>query len=209
MSATRSYNYWLLSGNILGIPVHELYTTARRARIRLDDIAAAANDLAEGDPEQRKRDFTRYGIGGPDDLPELIDALTGRTLVTTEIQAAATSPTEYPPSQPVIIPAMLVAAAFYIITLIPFPALAAGASAAVPIKGKIIQCGHREDLATACLREKMCCAATTATLADTEPAAGTDTGAAMPAGYETAWTTYEIITGPSGQSQARQVLNYE
>jgi hypothetical protein len=69
-----------IAGDLLGFAILETYNTASAAINRLQELAAAANDIAEGDPRTRCRKTTRYVLTDAT-MPDLMDVFTGDTLV--------------------------------------------------------------------------------------------------------------------------------
>lgn len=69
-----------IAGQMFGFSIVEAYNTLDGAKTRLDELAAAANDIAEGDPRTRNMNAPRFVLTDGE-MPELMDAFTGQTLV--------------------------------------------------------------------------------------------------------------------------------
>lgn len=69
-----------IAGQMFGFSILEAFNTLPAARTRLADLAAAANDIAEGDPRTRNANAPRFVLTD-EEMPDLMDAFTGETLV--------------------------------------------------------------------------------------------------------------------------------
>jgi hypothetical protein len=69
-----------IAGQLFGFSILEAFNTLDAARTRLADLAAAANDIAEGDPRTRNAKAQRFVLTD-EERPDLMDAFTGETLV--------------------------------------------------------------------------------------------------------------------------------
>jgi len=74
-----------LNGCLLGLPIVEQRNSLKGAVTRLDELAAAANDIAESCPSVRLTRTPRYQLTEAP-VPELMDTRTGETLVKIEEQ---------------------------------------------------------------------------------------------------------------------------
>ena len=74
-----------LTGCLLGLPIVEQRNSLQGAITRLDELAAAANDIAEGCPSVRMTRAQRFTLTEAP-VPELMDTRTGDTLVRIEEQ---------------------------------------------------------------------------------------------------------------------------
>jgi hypothetical protein len=74
-----------LTGCVLGVPIVEQRNTFKSAVDRLDELSAAANDIAEGCPSVRMARTPRFQLTDAP-VPELLDTRTGETLVKIEEQ---------------------------------------------------------------------------------------------------------------------------
>ena len=77
-----------LTGHMMGFTINETFNTLKSAKDRLEELAAAANDIAEGSALIRRIECNVFHLTDAP-LPELMNVLDGKTLVRIEEQDCA------------------------------------------------------------------------------------------------------------------------